>query len=242
MKENDIFTGTWGRSIHSRNDLRHWLGEDLSLRRDIIPLRIQVELLYTICQTQSETSYIWRTLISIEPHNGALLSKVTDFHSFHLLGILFSRSVCTQRNWEPEVYSRALLNFNQICTGNTGEMRKYNLSLSTFLEIHIQTLPININEYSIQYQKKNRWNVLYSMLFNIFAAMDRWRRSLSFPAPRSVRGASLALPDCSPVLVCPLRAHPPQDDPQDRGGPRKPRCEDQEELRRVDGHLEISFW
>lgn len=58
MKENNISTGTSGRSIHSRDDLSHGLGEDLSLRRDMIPLRIQVELLYTICQTQSETSYI----------------------------------------------------------------------------------------------------------------------------------------------------------------------------------------
>ena len=150
------------RQIHS---LEKW-SEALVGRRSFFEKRYhssadpsRASILYTICQTQSETSYIWRTLISIEPHNGALLSKVTDFHSFHLLGILFSRSVCTQRNWEPEVYSRALLNFNQICTGNTGEMRKYNLSLSTFLEIHIQTLPININEYSIQYQKKNDWKV-----------------------------------------------------------------------------------
>ena len=61
--------------------------------------------------------------------------------------------------------------------------------------------------------------------------MDRWRRrGLRVPAPRSVRGAPLPLPDRAPVLLRPLRADPPQDDPQDRGRPREPRRQDQEEL------------
>lgn len=106
--KNVIFPSNYERKWYFHWDMRHihslkkwseaWIGRRSSFeQRYHSSADLSRASIHHLSDPEWNFFYIWRTLISIEPHNEALLSKVTDLKSFHLGYLIFKICLYSQK-------------------------------------------------------------------------------------------------------------------------------------------------